>query len=369
MRACRGKRTSGTFTLAARAAAGRFASGRWNARGRRDAWRSIVLRWRQKHKRLENVRAGHAAPAARALWFPQFHLHFSTPASDPTQRGVLSGFHTATTIHESRRIVCGRQWMVARAVSLATLPRRGYRSSRVFHVDKPLLRRIDAVMRASTRLPRSPIAASIAAELGYRSGPHGKPKAAFEARNRSSIAPSIAAELAYHSGPHGKPKTAFEARNRSPIVPSIAAELAYRSDPHGEPKATFEIRKRTRQRERQVFRPRALTLGNSVPRRLDGAAVRKTQFGAAPELLWRQTTQTSSRIAGEGSLSDIPRFSHRTATGFPQQEPTPEVPPLSGRTASLQVTKLDPSLLERLTDDVIRRVEQRVRINRERRGL
>jgi hypothetical protein len=33
------------------------------------------------------------------------------------------------------------------------------------------------------------------------------------------------------------------------------------------------------------------------------------------------------------------------------------------------ITALDPALLDRLTDDVIRRVERRVRIERERRGV
>jgi hypothetical protein len=36
---------------------------------------------------------------------------------------------------------------------------------------------------------------------------------------------------------------------------------------------------------------------------------------------------------------------------------------------SQPAARLDPALLERLTDDVIRRVEQRLRIERQRRGL
>jgi hypothetical protein len=37
--------------------------------------------------------------------------------------------------------------------------------------------------------------------------------------------------------------------------------------------------------------------------------------------------------------------------------------------AAARITDLDPRLLDRVTDDVIRRVERRVRIERERRGL
>jgi hypothetical protein len=41
----------------------------------------------------------------------------------------------------------------------------------------------------------------------------------------------------------------------------------------------------------------------------------------------------------------------------------------SARAARVQISDLDPRLVDRLTDDVIRRVERRVRIERERRGL
>jgi hypothetical protein len=47
----------------------------------------------------------------------------------------------------------------------------------------------------------------------------------------------------------------------------------------------------------------------------------------------------------------------------------PAVAPAIERAAAPQVAKLDPGLLDRLTDDVIRRVEQRMRIERQRRGL
>jgi hypothetical protein len=37
--------------------------------------------------------------------------------------------------------------------------------------------------------------------------------------------------------------------------------------------------------------------------------------------------------------------------------------------SAIQISDLDPRFVDRLTDDVIRRVERRVRIERERRGL
>jgi hypothetical protein len=47
--------------------------------------------------------------------------------------------------------------------------------------------------------------------------------------------------------------------------------------------------------------------------------------------------------------------------------PRADAPPADRRAPA--VTSLDPVLVDRLTDDVIRRVERRIRIERERRGV
>jgi hypothetical protein len=53
----------------------------------------------------------------------------------------------------------------------------------------------------------------------------------------------------------------------------------------------------------------------------------------------------------------------------PGHESAVGVAPLHERPAAMQITKLDPAVLDRLTDDVIGRVEKRMRIERQRRGL
>jgi hypothetical protein len=85
-----------------------------------------------------------------------------------------------------------------------------------------------------------------------------------------------------------------------------------------------------------------------------------------PEIVWRTASQpqTQTQIINEGPLPG-PRMSRPAVAA---QESTPEIPRRAAR-AALQATDLDPALLDRLTDDVIRRVERRVRIERERRGL
>jgi len=54
---------------------------------------------------------------------------------------------------------------------------------------------------------------------------------------------------------------------------------------------------------------------------------------------------------------------------FPGQEADSGMPHPSGHAPATPALKIDSGLMDRLADDVIRRVEQRARINRERRGL
>jgi hypothetical protein len=87
----------------------------------------------------------------------------------------------------------------------------------------------------------------------------------------------------------------------------------------------------------------------------------RTQFHRAEELVWRdapvptvaQTTNQNPVGAPTVSTHAQTASSSSSSTQIPQQ----------------QITKLDPGLVDRLTDDVIRRVEKRARIERQRRGL
>ena len=74
------------------------------------------------------------------------------------------------------------------------------------------------------------------------------------------------------------------------------------------------------------------------------------------ELVWRDVPQTRNQqpVALTPAVSSTHAQSASSSTqSTPQQ----------------QITKLDPALVDRLTDDVIRRVEKRARIERQRRGL
>jgi hypothetical protein len=93
-------------------------------------------------------------------------------------------------------------------------------------------------------------------------------------------------------------------------------------------------------------------------------------FGKTPELIWRQTQPPKPAESHHAASPDA-----RTAGG----EPTPTssrttgvgdfVPDVPTARKPMGLSDLEPSFVDRLADDVIRRVERRTRIERERRGL
>jgi hypothetical protein len=94
-------------------------------------------------------------------------------------------------------------------------------------------------------------------------------------------------------------------------------------------------------------------------------------FSSAPKLIWRQVVSAKMNDSHE-SVSQaqriavdeaMPTAARTRTTGVTQSAPEP-VPHKPAR-----LSDLEPSFVDRLTDDVIRRVERRARIERERRGL
>jgi len=84
----------------------------------------------------------------------------------------------------------------------------------------------------------------------------------------------------------------------------------------------------------------------------------------SPELVWRTREPTPA---------DTFELPHAKANNLPPAHPTPEqtvevkLPPEAQTT--LRSQHLDPAFVDRVADDVIRRIDRRLRIERERRGL
>lgn len=91
----------------------------------------------------------------------------------------------------------------------------------------------------------------------------------------------------------------------------------------------------------------------------------------SPDIVWRRpAAPVTTREAGEPTRRGI-ATSSRELAGSIQAPARSAADAVAGSTPPLplQPIPFDAALVDRLTDDVIRRVERRVRIERERRGL
>jgi len=117
----------------------------------------------------------------------------------------------------------------------------------------------------------------------------------------------------------------------------------------------------------QELRFRTVVTANAAPPRSLRSQQRQLQIAHTPELVWRCTAKPPSpdvenqaRPASTLTPSSV-RSQHATTTVAPEQ-------PILASTQT-HSPNLDPGFMERFPDDVIRKVEKRVRIERERRGL
>jgi hypothetical protein len=131
----------------------------------------------------------------------------------------------------------------------------------------------------------------------------------------------------------------------------------------------FQTQSRIWEHWLHIFRARVPTHGDRLPHRSPESRAVRVKFDATEELVWRRAKRPPTEVVDvEHQQATFDAFDRPAVRSFQSQEvlnssPSPE------RAALLPITKLDPSFVDRLTDDVIRRVEQRARIERQRRGL
>ncbi|HET8774101.1 MAG TPA: hypothetical protein VFP80_09935 [Thermoanaerobaculia bacterium] len=123
--------------------------------------------------------------------------------------------------------------------------------------------------------------------------------------------------------------------------------------------------RRLHSHEQRVFR----ALSTATHRTREESSRSHVQLVRPAMLVWRTAPQAQAEMPhGAAHASPPMTFSRPAARSAAAQELAPEAPRRATQ-HPLRPGDLDPALLDRLTDDVIRRVEKRVRIERERRGL
>ena len=304
------------FALEAQVAASRFLSRTAAAHGVAAGWRAVPLFWHRKH----NV-GGMSRPArhllSRTVWAPELHLHFSLTSGAPVgTHSAPTKVGTHTTFPVRSRSVIDRHGTTIRFVSSPPVFHRSYRSTQ------------DPYRFEHGKRLQVPVA-----------HPQNATKTLADRISRES-----------HVFQEHWSKKVLSQMERIRSVKTLALHTA-------------EHRHHTRE-----LRYRTGTNRDAVLQR-SWRSPSQQQNGVRPaQLVWRREPKPPS-----STVQDAPEIATSTimpsGTRFPNTPPslTHDQPVVAA--SQIHQATLDAGFMDRLTDDVIRRVERRVRIERERRGL
>ncbi len=331
------------FWLAACVAARRFVQRRHGS-GQHSLWPRILLCWRRKPKGATDLRTASKARIGGTFWCPQFHLHLKMILHRRVLgRETLQGFYQTATIRESQRILPAYQWKILHRQFYRVGPPSKPQSLHLFHGTAPSWRPEHGSMPISFRTRTLAIA-------GAESG-------------GSRIVPGTQGRILRRTA-------------RRAWVERVAVSKLWVSG------------------QESVLK-RAMLRREFVSQQMNSKAIDHTKIKSDSECVWSHRSQSSVRIPDPRMHQEVPLLFRRQSNSATKQEQivvsSPgsrsaalpqastahpnlstqaiELPSRVRGTESAQAMTIDPVLLNRLTDDVIRRVEQRVRIDRERRGL
>lgn len=339
------------FRLAARTAARRFASmRRIKARGSRTAWLPIALRWRMKRKKGTSVSATREAmpPAPSVTWMSMFHLRFNMLANERSRRErEARSFPPSTVIRELRRSVVSRHWATDRVTTLTMSPRAASPTPRVFAARRAGVHVSATAARQMVRLLTTHTTATD-----------------VERRVLSTVFPTRRANVQVSADAARPPVRQLTTHVKTTHVARRALFESMRKS------ATSSFSERLSERRLSSHEMRVFRTHSATTHRLREESKRSgVQVVLPAVLVWRTAPQAQTERARDTSFTNPLPVSARPSAGLvAAQAAAPEAARRSAQRA-LQAGDLDPALLNRLTDDVIRRVERRVRIDRERRGL
>lgn len=361
----RGKWLYGAFVLVARDAARHFAFVRGKSpRGRGGSWGPLALRWRRRRKRRENVPTGHAATGPRVFWFPQFHFHYATHRNNRTRPDRVVALAPAPEVPETR-VVVERHWTSVRAGTITPQASCTNRALRPFRSPQSSRPSSDAGLTSTlrpSRTSRHSIVAPSPSRVYRALRPFHSP---HSSRHRSD-AGLINTPRSLRTGGHSI--VAPAASRARPLQFGRILEVARAGTPREE-RRPFATHSQIWHHWLQMFRMRQPAPGAGVSNSEHENKPLRVQFDRPEEFVWRRVTHSLAEVADTERRQEFSNSYERPASGSFQSQEAAHVPVTFEQPAAPQITKLDPSLLDRLTEDVIRRVEQRARIERERRGL
>lgn len=280
----------------------------------RGTWRLVGLRWRVNRKQK-----GRAAPLRAAgkpaSYSPHLHFHLSTLAGLGQGERIVTKSFFRSTSRETRHTALSPQFY-----SLHEVVRLLHRT-KMFTTQGGSETRAGEVMRGS--LARHP---------GYATIPRFEWARIFVPR-QSSAAEGVSSS---------------SRRSEQPLI-------------HPRQRSRTNI---AREHEGRFIHFTARSVRGKIAHTTH-ATVHFARTQSVPELVWRKTHSPHAHR----DAPETPVFPGDPAATFHPEGTPAEVVPGPVQIMESPVKKLDPGILDRLTDDVISRVERRIRIERERRGL
>ena len=319
-------------SFAARRAALAFVEQRGGSpRARRIGWQSIALHWRRAKRLATPMRVRPSQLAVAPRWHAHVHLHMSVAqAATPAQRHAM-----------------------AAAAGMCELPRRSVvRGSLGTYPERALLRLDHATVRPGTR----------------RSHNSTSPPMHFQRVDGNAAPRNAGPRTAEPRFATLTPPTFVATSWRAAQVVASATKLRRMPYLAGAPDSVARTSAPTT--SATTFRKTAVSTlpdrGTSILAPTIATQQRLT------ELIWRKpVVQAHGEVpaAEPITLRDGSSAAAATSALAPLQPVPTALQALSRTGVDTRVPALDAALADRLAEDVIRRVERRMRIERERRGV
>jgi hypothetical protein len=354
--------------LAPAAQAALYFAARRNTPARYGAWHSITLYWRRQRQRLEGVWAGSVALAAGSVWFPSFHLHFLTHMNDRHWRGPIPRSFPVAAMYQWRVVMAYGGAMV----QSNTIAPRQYHDQRPEHVfshrqelsgSKAKMQNVSPYTRSARRRVMPP-SATQSSQRGQ------SPVYIFSLRDRRIGLDTSVLDAALYAS------TALRA-----LVPSTATRKTVRNQRPSRERANLSVHAgtdtqaqilpmfETSKPEPLAFRLRFESSRNAALQYLQESAAGGANFHPQ-DLIWRRAVPSAAGITSTDLQSNTHELAHHSLSRlFPGQDASSGLPHPSGHAPVAPALTIDSALMDRLADDVIRRVERRERLERARRGL
>ena len=316
-----GKQLYRALFLPARDAAGRFVPRKAKVQAGRIGWSPIVLRWKKRGKNLTNVILHRAAASMKVLSFPQFHFHFANYQTHRSSTSISHGPTSATRVFDTRIIR-----------------------------DEPRANLLTAAPSLKSTLDYQ---RTLPSNRGSDRSPTSRDSAMshLSASKTGSAYPVVPQPLIPRKYSFSRPGIKFRRQ--------VAAKEDLASP--------FKIQSRILQWSLPVTARSRNQIYAGPP--MPESKLLPPQYSRSEELVWRRVSKTTTDVTERVRHQEVFDSSEPRSHSVANQQTAVDVARVVDAVAAIPITKLDPALMDRLANDVIRRVEQRVRIERERRGL